>query len=110
MFIFGNKLNKVEKCVEKKKVAALINLSGEKDIAVSTAAIRGLGRCGGDEAYNALIPFLRDSKAEKRAAAANALGMLGRQTARVHLQHQLDVEKDQQAISELKKAMLVLQK
>ena len=107
--MFGNNLAKVERCIKKRNVNALINLSGSKKTEVAIAAIRGLGRCASDEAYNALIPFLRDSNPEKRAAAAYALGLLRRPAAGVHLRHLLDTEKDAQVIAEAKKAMLALQ-
>ena len=57
--MFGDKIAKIPKLVEKKKFEPLIALASDKKMDVRLAAIAGLGRIDVDEAYNALVPMLR---------------------------------------------------
>lgn len=103
--MFGNKLSKVEKLAEKKKDAALIGLTTDKNEEVRMAAIRGLGQCDTDDAYNALVPLVHASDASSRRAAILALADMNRPSGRVHIEHQMRVEKDAQVLSAIQTAL-----
>lgn len=106
--MFGDKMGKIDKLVAKKKVEPLISLANDKQEDVRLAAIAGLGKCDVDEAYNALVPMLRESSPSVRIASAKALATLGRASARVHIDHQIAAEKDANVLAEMKKALSAL--
>jgi len=105
MTMFGNKLAKVEKLVAKGKADALIPLTADKSEEVRLAAVRGLGRCDDDNAFNALVPLVHASEASMRVAAISALADMGRPTGRVHIEHQMRVEKDSQVLTAMQNAL-----
>ena len=59
----------------------------------------------GDDSYNTLITLLRSPAADVRAAAATALGNLGDQKARAHIDHMIKEEKDAVVQETMKKAL-----
>ena len=83
-------------------------MASDKKMDVRLAAIAGLGQVDVDEAYNALVPMLRENEPEVRIAAGKALATLGRPSARVHIEHQIHAEKDAKVAEELKKSLSVL--
>ena len=103
--MFGNKLTKVEKLTAKKKTSALIPLTTDKNEEVRLAAVRGLGACEDDDAYNALVPLVHSSEAAMRKAAILALADMNRPSARGHIEHQLRVEKDAQVLAAIQNAL-----
>ena len=103
--MFGNKEQKLEKLVEKKNAAGIIKLVESKDSVVAMKAIESLGKVPGDDSYNTLITLLRSPQANVRAAAATALGVLGDQKARAHIDHLLTTEKDSVVAEAMKKAL-----
>ena len=104
--MFGDKIAKIPKLVEKKKFEPLIAMASDKKMDVRLAAIAGLGQV--DVEYNALVPMLRENEPEVRIAAGKALATLGRPSARVHIEHQIHAEKDAKVAEELKKSLSVL--
>lgn len=103
--MFGNKLAKVEKLTAKGKTDALIALTNDKSEEVRLAAVRGLGRCSDDNAYNALVPLVHAPEAAMRIASINALADMNRPSGRVHIEHQMRVEKDTQVLNAMQNAL-----
>ena len=103
--MFGNKLTKIEKLTAKKNAAGLIPLTSNKSEEIKLAAIRGLGSCDSDEAFNTIVPLVHDSSAAVRKAAVSSLAQMGRPAGRVHIEHQMRVEKDDQVLSAMKLAL-----
>ena len=103
--MFGNKLAKIEKLTAKKNAAGLIPLTANKNEEIRLAAIRGLGACDSDDAFNTLVPLVHDASAAVRKAAVSALAETGRPASRVHIEHQMHVEKDAQVIAAMQNAL-----
>lgn len=103
--MFGDKLAKVQKLTEKKKTEGLTELAHDKREDVRAAAIAGLGKCGDDMAYNTLIPLIHDPQAPIRVAAIKALGEMGRPSARTHIEHQMNMEKDESVLAAMHEAL-----
>lgn len=97
-----SKVDKVQKLVQKGKVADLVKLTKDKDQAVRLAAIARLGETGKDEACNELISMLTDQDAEIRASAAAALGTLGNSHAQTYLRYHMEHEKDSRVAQAIK--------
>lgn len=106
--MFGNKLARVEKLTAAKKTDKLIELTRDKSEEVRVAAVKGLGQCEDDAAYNALVPLVHASEASMRKAAVQALGDMGRVSGRVHIEHQMRVEKDAQVLAAMKQVLSTL--
>ena len=100
--MFGNKEQKIEKLVEKKNAAGLIRFINDKD---SVIALKAVGQVKGDDSYNTLISLLRSPRADMRAAAATALGALGDQKARAHIDHLSKTEQDSVVLEAMKQAL-----
>lgn len=92
--MFGNKLTKIPKMIEKNQAEKLEALLRDKDMQVCLAAIDGLGQCTGDAAFNALVPLLNHTDAAVREHAAQALGKMGLPKARTFLLHRKAEEKE----------------
>lgn len=103
--MFGNKLSKIDKLVEKKKGDALAPLGLDKKQEVRLKAIQGMGQVGGDTCYNMLVTCLRDADPIVRSAAASALAQLADPRARGHIEHQLKAETDPQVRDHMKAAL-----
>jgi len=103
--MFGNKISKVEKLTAKKNAAGLIPLTANKNEEIKLAAIRGLGSCDSDEAFNTLVPLVHDASAAVRQTAITALADMNRPASRVHIEHQMRVEKDAQVLSAIQNAL-----
>lgn len=99
------KIESIAKNVEKKKEAPILKLIGVKDKSVQLAAIEALGKVGKDDSFNALIVRLTDDDADIRAATAKALGEMGNDHARAHLQHALSQESNAKVETALKHAI-----
>ena len=106
--MFGNKLGKVERAIEKKKVDKLAELMMDKDEAVRLAAIDGLGKLKAGDAVNPLITLLRDASAQVRVHAAQALGQIGDPHSKAHIIHAAQAEKDEQVKQEMVRAEALL--
>lgn len=103
--MFGDKMSKVEKAIEKRNPKALIDLAETKDTALRLAAIAGLGKVGGDDAANYLITQLGGSDPQVRIAVAEALGVMGDMHTKAHVSAQLNKETDPQVREAISKAM-----
>lgn len=103
--MFGNKLSKIPKMIEKNQAEKLEKLLADKDTQVRLAAIDGLGQCTGDVAFNALVPLLNHSDESVRSHAANALGKMGLPKARTFLLHRKDAEKDAGVLKAIAEAL-----
>lgn len=87
--MFGNKMETVEKAIEKKNEKKLLKLMDDRDKQVVLAAMRGIGKVGSDDGLNTLISLLHSPDDDIRAAAASALGEMGNGHAKAHLSHQM---------------------
>ncbi len=103
--MFGGKMEKVAKAVEKGKEAGLLKLAHDKDKTVRLSAIAGMGKIGKDDSFNLLIPMLSEEDPDVRAAAAAALGTMGNEHANAHLRYRLEREKDPNVLSAIKTAI-----
>lgn len=103
--MFGNKANKIQKCISKKTAAPVIKLLKDKDVTVVMQAIEALGKIPGDESYNELVSLLRSPAAEVRTAAITALGELGDPKGRAHIAHMEKTEKDAVVLEAANKAL-----
>ncbi|MGI6671616.1 MAG: HEAT repeat domain-containing protein [Christensenellales bacterium] len=90
--MFGSKASKIEKYVAKNKPQKIIPLLNNKDESVVLQAIEALGRCRDEDAFNVLVPLVHNGNEKVRHAAVLALGNTGRGKARVHLEHQRQIE------------------
>ena len=91
--LFGNKFEKIAKLAEKGEEEKLVSFVNDKHEDVHLAAIDALGRCSGDDAFNALVPLVHNDNADVRTHAVLALGKMGLPKARTFLLHQLEAEK-----------------
>ena len=103
--MFGSKISKIGKMIEKNQVEKLESLLKDKNMDVVLAAIDGLGQCTGDTAFNALVPLILSPDAQVRTHAVKALGVMGLPKARTFLLHQKDAEKDPAVLAALEEAL-----
>lgn len=103
-----NKLNKIEKYVNKRKEAPLLKLAHDKEQDIRLAAIDGLGKIGKDDSFNYLITALADKEPVIRAASAKALGVMKNEHASAHLSYRLQHETDETVIQAIKGALNLL--
>ncbi|MBR6786495.1 MAG: HEAT repeat domain-containing protein [Clostridia bacterium] len=103
--ILGDKMKQVERATEKRKSSKLIELAQCKKADVQLAAIRGLGKAGGEDAVNFLVTQLRNISPEFRAAAATALGEIGDPHAKAHIHGALKFEKDTATVQAMHAAL-----
>ena len=101
IFMFGNKLEKIEKLAAKGDAAKIAEYVNDKHDDVRMAAIDALGKCQGDDAFNALVPLVHGGDVEQRKHAALALGSMNVPRARAFLEHQSTLESD----ADVKKAI-----
>lgn len=102
------KMEKVQKCIDKRKEKDLIKLAGEKERDVQLAAIAGLGKVGNDDGFNLLIKLLDNPDPELRVAGIKALGVMKNNHADAHLRYLLAHEKDASVIQALKETIPLL--
>jgi HEAT repeat protein len=103
--MFGDKMGKVAKAIEKQNTKALIDLANTRDTELRIAAIAGLGRVGGDDSANYLITQLGNTEPQIRIAVAEALGVMGDMHTKAHVSAQLNKETDPQVREAISKAM-----
>lgn len=93
--MFGSKLKKVEKAIEKGKKDKLLEFILDKDETVRLAAIDGLAKLKAEDAVNPIITLLRDTSAPVRIHAAQALAAIGDPHSKAHIAHAVEAEKDE---------------
>jgi len=103
--IFGNKMTQVEKAAEKKNGKKLIELAKNKKADISLAAVKGMGKAGGEDCVNFLVTQLRNIDPAFRAAAATSLGQIGDPHAKAHIHGALRFEKDEKAVKAMHEAL-----
>ena len=103
--MFGSKMSKVEKAIEKKDAKKLIALADYRDKEVFLAAITGLGRVGGDDATNYLTTLIQSNESGTRIAVAQALGMIGDRHTKAFLSAQLGKETEPKVRDAISAAM-----
>jgi len=84
-----------------KVIPSLSNKSPETRI----AAIDALVQIADEHAMNALIGIIGHPDLSTRLAAIAALGAMGKQTGKSHLQHMLAMEKDEQVKAAIRQAI-----
>lgn len=102
----SKEIEKIEKLAAKKKGDKITKYLTSKDTSVRIAAMKALGKCDGENGFNALINSLTDPEAEVRMAAAESLGETKKDVAFTHLSHNLSSEKDERVIRAMKEAMV----
>ena len=102
--MFGNKLSKVEKAIDKRKIDKLAELMMDKDEAVRLAAIDGLGKLKAEDMVNPIITLLRDPSPAVRVHAAQALCQIGDPHSKAHIVHAAQAEKDEAVKAEMVRA------
>ena len=91
--MFGSKMSKIERAIEKKDARKLIALADSRDKDIYIAAITGLGKVGGDDAANYLTTLIQNTaEPDTRIAVARALGMIGDMHTKAFLSAQLGKE------------------
>ena len=103
--MFGSKLSKISKMVDKNQAEKLENLLKDKDQTVVLAAIDGLGQCTGDTAFNALVGLILSPDVQVRTHAILALGTMGIPKARTFLLHQKETETDKSVLTAIEEAL-----
>lgn len=106
--MFGNKLGKVSKAIEKGKADVLVGLLQDKSEEVRLAAIDGLGKVKSADGVNPLVNLLHDSSAAVRGRAALALGAIGEAHAKAHINFAFEKETDAAAKDAMHKALTML--
>jgi len=106
--MFGNKIEHVEKAIQKKQASKLISLCEDKEQEVRMAAIAGLGSVGGDEAMNYLVFHLQNPNPQIRIAIAKALGVLGDKHTKAFVSAQMSKEQDPDVREALSKALEII--
>lgn len=102
---FGDKMKQAERATFKRNRKKLIELAQCKKPDVALAAIRGLGKAGGEDAVNYLVTQLRNISPEFRAAAALSLGEIGDPHAKAHIHGALKFEKDEATVKAMHEAL-----
>lgn len=103
--MFPNPFKRIERFAEKKNTVALLSMLHDSRETVRLAAIRALGWCVDDDAFNALAPLLHASESSVRRTAALALGDMGRPDGCACIERQMRVEKDEQVLSAMRVAL-----
>ena len=83
----GKNTEKINKLADKKKAAKLVAFLKSKDKETRLDAIRALGKCGGEEAINALTTNIITPDEEEKIEVIKALGVCGKDASFYLLSH-----------------------
>lgn len=103
--MFGSPESKIEKLVQKKNASGLVKLLSSKDESIRVMAIKALGKVPSEDTFNSLTALMRNPSAAIRAAAAEALGMLGDAKARAFIEHAAATEQDDTVKAAIREAL-----
>lgn len=106
--MFGNKMSKITKAIEKGKADVLVGLVNDKSEETRLAAIDGLGKVKSADGVNPLVNLLHDPSAKVRAHAALALGAIGEAHAKAHINFAFEKETDAAAKDAMHQALTML--
>lgn len=101
----SKKFEKFEKLAAKGKGAAIAKFIKSKDIDVVKDAIAALGKCGGEDAINALTGLASGAEKVLRIDAIKALGKCGGAYNSTLLADDLKKEKDPEILEAIKAAL-----
>lgn len=101
----SKKFEKFEKLAAKGKGAAIARFIKSKDTEVVMDAINALGKCGGEDAINALTGLANGAAKPLRIAAIKALGGCGGAYNSTLLADDLKKEKDPEVLEAIKTAL-----
>ena len=93
--MFGaSPIAKIEKYAKKGKSDKLAGYLKNKDVSVRIAAIKALGQCEDELAYNTLASLMTEGSAEERIAVFESLGKLGKSQSFSLFSHYVGSESD----------------
>ena len=101
----SKKFEKLEKLAAKGKGAAIAKFIKSKDADVVMDAISALGKCGGEDAINALTGLANGAEKPLRIAAIKALGLCGGAYNSTLLADDLKKEEDPEILEAIKSAL-----
>ena len=101
----SKKFEKFEKLASKGKGAAIARFIKSKDLDVVMDAISALGKCGGEDAINALTGLANSAEKPLKIAAIKALGVCGGSYNSTLLADDLKKEKDPEILEAITNAL-----
>ncbi len=99
---------RLERMIERKSTYAILMMLADRRECVRLDAVRALGFCDDDIAFQTLTELLRDPLASVRKAAALALSNMNRPGSAASIERQLHVEKDLPVIDVMRTALFRL--
>lgn len=108
LLMFGNPLAKIEKLAQKGKSEKLAAFTRHKNKDVRLAAIRALGSCNDETAYNTLTGMIVDAETDERIAALEGLGRLGKDQSFSLISHYVNNEPDPRVKKAMQDAMTAI--
>jgi len=96
---------KIQKLTEKRKSAKIIKFLNADENEIVIAALDGLSQIKDEDSVNQIARMMGHSEPAIRAAAAGALGNLGTEYAKTHLQHKMSTEKDESVKAAIQKGL-----
>ena len=101
----SKKFEKLEKLAAKGKGAAIVKFIKSKDPEIVNDAIAALGKCGGEDAINALTGLTNSLDKAIKIDAIKALGSAGGAYNATLFAHDLTTEKDPDVLAAIKEAL-----
>ncbi|MBQ2956615.1 MAG: HEAT repeat domain-containing protein [Clostridia bacterium] len=100
-----SKLKDIGKAVRKKNLNSLKAYAQSQDVEIRVAAIEGIAKVGGNDAFQALVMQLNCTNPDVRIAAAKALSDLGDARSRSFILHYMESDPDSRVRSAMRKAL-----
>lgn len=98
-------LKKISKLAAKGKAAKIVPYLESEDTEVVKFAITALAPLEDEDARNSILRMLDDPRAEVRSATAKAMGTIGVEYSKTHLQHRYGEETDEQVKADILEAI-----